>query len=107
MGVNPIPLLVILGLYLAFYGLMAPDTNACGTTSGANCGLADAPAVNQPDGIIDIVLGVINAVWGVVTFLYNAISFNIPGAPAWARVPIAVGFIGTLTWAIAGLVRGN
>lgn len=43
----------------------------------------------------------------VVRFFFNALTFNIPGAPIVVRIIVGTAFIGSIGWAIAGLSRGT
>lgn len=58
-------------------------------------------------GLLDALLAVVQTVWGVVVFFFNLITFNVPGAPGWVRVPVSAMLGGGLVWSIAVLVRGG
>lgn len=44
---------------------------------------------------------------GVGALFLNFVTFNVPGAPWFIRVPVGFFFGGSMVWAIAGLVRGG
>ncbi len=97
MASSPIPVLAIIALTLMFEALLFGDE------------LAEQalPEFEQPDGILDALIGIVESVWGMVVFLANLLTFNIPGAPFWVRIPLATITGGALVWAIATLIRGN
>ena len=113
MGSSPVAILVVIGIYVAIYGVIQGTSTDCGGNGGsANCGLATAPATPQPTsgglfGWVDTLGQIITAVWNVVLLIVGALIFNVPGAPAYVQVPVAVGIIGSLSWSIATLIRGN
>lgn len=43
----------------------------------------------------------------VIAFFFNALTFNIPGAPTYVRLVVSVIAIGGVGWAIASLFRGT
>lgn len=45
--------------------------------------------------------------FGVVILLGQVFSFNVPGAPVIARVIVGVILIGSVSWSVATLFRGN
>jgi hypothetical protein len=105
MASNPIGVLMTIGIYVATYGLVAADL---GATKPDTMGLDKPPEIKEvEDNWWDVLASIINSVWGVVTMLVGALTFNVPGAPLWIRLPIAVTIVGSLTWSIATLVRGN
>jgi len=74
---------------------------------GAEYAEAAFPEFEQPEGVLDIIQQVLSAIWGVVEFVFSLVTFNVPGAPFWIRVPIATYFGGTIVWSVASLVRGG
>lgn len=69
------------------------------------------PQVNPwlgPGGVLlDALLAVVQTIWGTVVLLFNAITFNVAGAPWFIRVPVGVAMGGSLFWSISTLIRGN
>ena len=94
---SPVPVLVALTVVLVFEGLLF----------GATLVESSFPEFEQPDGILDALIGIVQAIWGVVVFIFNLITFNIPGAPFWVRVPVGIAIGGSLMWSIATLIRGG
>jgi len=60
--------------------------------------------------IRSFIVGLVNTflmVASVVLFFFNALTFNVPGAPNVVRVLMGTVFIGGMGWAIASLFRGT
>lgn len=58
-------------------------------------------------GAIEGIVQIVSVIWGVVVFFFNLITFNVPDAPFFIRVPVG-GILGSaLIWSIASLIRGN
>lgn len=53
------------------------------------------------------IINIIIVIASVLRFFYNALSFNIPGAPPLARLLVGSFFIGGIGWSIASLLRGT
>ena len=102
MASNPIPILVIAIITYSGMGLMY----------GSEIAERSFPSFEEPEssgffGAIEGAGAAIQQVWGVVVFVFNFITFNVPGAEWWVRAPLTVIFGGSLTWSIATLIRGN
>lgn len=101
MAMNPLPVLAIVTISLVFQGLLF----------GQEIAERSFPTFEKPEegawGALEAAGNVLLSLWGVVVFLYNLVSFNVPGAPWYARV-IVGGITGSaVIWSIATLVRGN
>lgn len=101
---SPVPHLLVMTVVLVLQGAIF----------GAQLAEESFPEFEQPDsgggffgGALDILGAIISAIWGVVTFVFNLVTFNVPGAPWFIRVPVATYFGGTIVWTIASLVRGG
>lgn len=115
----PIAILVVISLTLGFEGLifgqdfLASSFPPLLTVNPGSCG----PVNNIVDAtfwigcqIGQIVLFVGNVflvIGGVVLFLFNLVSFNVPGAPLFVRFVVGTAIGGTLIWSIAALFRGD
>lgn len=53
------------------------------------------------------IIRLVTSIWGVVVFVVDIITFNISGAPWWARVVISTLNITGISWLIARLIRGG
>ena len=70
------------------------------------------PSFEEPQttGIFGTLGGVgaaLQTAWGAIVFIWNFVTFNVPGAEWWVRAPLSVIFGGSITWSIATLARGN
>lgn len=100
-GLSPVPVLAILAIYGAIY-IGLTEVEAAGTEN------LDQPSdIHQPDGVLDILKEILDAIWGFITKLLGALTFNVDGAPAPIRGAVATIIIGALTWSIVTLIRGN
>lgn len=102
MASSPMVVLSVIVLTLVFEGLLF----------GEELAEASFPSFEQPEGggffdVLDAVLAIVQAIWGTVVFVFNLVSFNVPGAPWFVRAPIGFILGGGLVWSIATLVRGN
>lgn len=71
-------------------------------------GLSDAPDIEAPEGgVFDSIGNVFDTIGGVFGMILGALTFNVPDVPFWLRIPIAIAIIGSLTWSLVTLVRGN
>ena len=100
MAKSPLLILFIILTVLAFEGLLF----------GAEIAERTFPQFNQPQGggfwsNLDSIVALVEAVWGAVLFFLNLISFNVPGAPFWIRLPIGGLLGGGLVWSIANLIK--
>lgn len=99
---NPVPILAIITIVLTFEGLLF----------GEELAQYSFPEFNEPEsggffGILDALLAIVQAVWGAVVFFLNLLTFNVPGAPWYVRLPIGAILSGGLIWSIAVLIRGG
>lgn len=102
MGTSPVSILVIIGIYVSFFALIE--------TPGADEPTIDPDSSgvqNQSFGGLDILGDIIDAVVGVIQFIFDALTFNVRGAPAYIRAPVAIAINGSLIWSIITLIRGN
>lgn len=102
MAESPIVPLSLIGLSLAFMGLLY----------GSELAQDAFPTFEQPSsggwiGALDALLAVVQGVWGVIVWLGRAITFDVPGAPWYIRLAVGTYFGGAIVWAIATLFRGN
>jgi len=101
LAASPVPVLIIIGLYVAFYALITG-------TAADSMGLDQDPGVSTSGfGGVDIIGDIIDAIISVVLLIFNALTFNVDGAPFWVQIPVAIAIIGSLTWSAATLIRGN
>lgn len=105
MAPSPMTVIAIIALYT---GVMMVVTDGLDEDAPETHGLDEAPAFDEPEpSFFDVVASVIHSVWNTVTFVFGAMTFNVPGAPLPFRFVIGVLVIGSLAWSIATLVRGN
>ena len=102
MAANPILVLVIAMFTYGGMGLMY----------GQEIAERSYPSFEEPAsggffGALDGLTAAVQATWGMVVFIFNFVTFNIPGAEWWIRAPMTVIFGGSLVWSIATLIRGN
>lgn len=102
MAASPVPILAIIILTLTFEGLLF----------GSEIADRSFPSYEEPQsggfwGALDAVVAVVQVIWGAVVFFFNLITFNVPGAPWYIRVPIGAMLGGGLVWSLATLIRGN
>lgn len=102
MAFSPIPHVIVMVGALVFQGVFY----------GEEIAEESFPEYEQPNtegfwGAVEALTAVVNTVWGAVVFLFNLITFNIPGSPWWSRVVVSTYFGGTIFWSIATLIRGN
>lgn len=99
---SPVPHLLVMTVVLVFQGVLF----------GSEIAEESFPEFEEPSsggffGALEALLAVVQAVWGVVVFVFNLVTFNVPGAPWFIRVPIATYFGGTIVWSLASLIRGS
>ena len=102
MGASPMPILAIVILVLVFEGLLF----------GEEIAEQALPTFNQPQsggfwGALDALISVVQAVWGSVLFFLSLLTFNVPGAPWFVRVPIGALLGGGLIYSVVTIIRGN
>jgi hypothetical protein len=101
MAPSPVPILALIGIYVVMFALIT------GTEADA-MGLDEDPAVDTGGfGGVNILGDIINAIISVVVLIFNALTFNVEGAPFWVQTPVAIIIIGSLSWSAATLIRGN
>jgi len=95
------PILATIGIYVVLFALITSsevDSMGLDGDNGINTG---------GFGGLDILGDIIEAIIGVVLLIFNALTFNVDGAPFWVQVPVAIIIIGSLSWSAATLIRGN
>lgn len=102
MASSPVAILSIITLVLVFEGLLF----------GQQIAAYSFPSFEEPQSegffaVLDSLLAIVKTIWGTVVFVFNLLTFNIPGAPWFIRIPVAGIMGGGLIWAITELVRGN
>jgi len=107
-----VPVLAIIGLYVGVYMVIAPSFTASGAPAASTYGLDQNPCATVSDctpssGVFSAIADVFTTIGHVLTLLFNALIFNVPGAPIWVQVPVAVCIISSLSWSIVTLIRGN
>jgi hypothetical protein len=101
-GNTAITILAIILVTLTFEGLLF----------GAEIAEQSFPSFDEPTstgffGVLDALLAIVKAIWGAVVFFFNLLTFNLPGAPWYVRLPVGGLMFGGLVWSIASLVRGG
>ena len=115
MASSPLVVLSIVFLTLAFEGLVfggeiASQSFPKPEEAPASCGEGDDALSRIANCITSVVYGIVNTakvIFGVVAFLFNLITFNVPGAPAYIRFPVGGIIVVGIVWSVAGLIRGN
>lgn len=102
MGNTALSVLAVILLTLTFEGLLFGEQIAERSFDGFS-----EPRSGGLLGGLDAILAVVQGVWGVVVFFANLITFNVPGAPWYVRLPVAGILGGGLVWSIAVLFRGG
>lgn len=104
MASSPVVVLCIIALYTVVYIAIDPNNAMPGGTEDLDEGQDPGDA---PDDALSVIVDVVQKVWGVIVLLFNAMVFNVPGAPVYIQGPVAIMIIGSLSWSIATLIRGN
>jgi hypothetical protein len=104
LAASPVVILSIIALYSMVYIVIDPANAMPG--GAEDLGNAEDPG-EAPNGVLDIVVSILEKVWGVVLLLFGAMVFNVPEAPVYIQAPVAIIIIGSLAWSIATLVRGT
>ena len=104
MAASPVPVLMIVGLYVAFFMLIV---GTAGDTYGMGAVPEDLPSEDDDFGGWDIIGDIVRAVFGFIKLLFGALTFNVEGAPLWVRIPISTGIITSLLWSAMTLIRGT
>lgn len=116
-NVAPVAILLIAAGVLAFQAVVyadeyatqsiitSVDTPECVGDFSGIVGATALIACRIQQGFLFIV-NVFLVIFSVVRFMFNAITFNVPGAPFYVRAMFATFFIGSLGWSIAGMFRG-
>lgn len=102
MAPSPVGVLMTVIVTLTFTGL----------AFGEEIAQDSFPEFEEPEGggfwgVLDALTAIVQAIWGAVVFFFNLITFNIPGAPWWIRVPVGTALTGSLGWSLASLIRGG
>lgn len=104
MAASPVPILMIIGLYVAMYAVIIGTAEADVNTYGLDA----QPSIAAPEGgLFDSITNVFETIGGVFSMLLGALTFNVPDAPFFIRIPVAIAIIGSLAWSLVTLVRGN
>jgi hypothetical protein len=110
---GPIAFLLIAVLCIGFesliFGQELIESSIYVTLSYGDC-QAGSPLENVGCVILNvfkIIANVLIVFASVIRFFFNALTFNIPGAPLLARVLVGTFFIGGVGWSIANLLRGT
>lgn len=114
-GVGPLGLLLVIALTLGFEGLLLGSSivsesfPAASTVDFGSC--SNAGGLDKIACVIEnawnFVVNVVKVIFGVVALIFNLVSFNVPGAPWFVRLPIGACFGFGLLWSIASLFRGG
>lgn len=127
MNINPMPVLAIIVLTLAFEGLVygagiaqssfpeSTQVSFGGCSFEPGGGIPFLSDVGEAVGYIGCLLGnafnlvvnVFKVILGTVIFLYNLISFNIPGAPGFVRLIMGSLLGGGILLTVVAIFRGN
>ena len=118
---NPLPVLSVIAMVLAFEGLLFGqdivassfpafndvDFQDCFSTgfiaSGFGLGYISCVVVQ----VFNIIVNFFKFLYGTVVFFVKLLSFDIGGAPTWIRYVLGSITTGTILWSIAGLARGS
>lgn len=114
MGVGPVGVLLVVVATLGFEGLLfgsqIADQSfpqllpmAFSSCTGSGLGLIGC----WIGSALAFVANVFLTIFGAAVFLFNLISFNVPGAPWFVRALVGTGIGGALIWSIASLFRGG
>lgn len=107
MALNPIPVLIVLVVTNVFGGLIAGENvvvkrfdEISDPTENGDCGFFCIEAV-------EVLAAIIQAVWATFLTIFDFLTFNITGAPAWLRAMIGFPVSGALVWSVVGTVTGS
>lgn len=111
---SPAVVIIIVLLTLTFEGLYygsdlatqsypAPSNIQTGSCGGG--GLDRIACVIG--GVFEFIVNVVKIIFGTVAFVFNLITFNVPGAPLFVRIPIGGMITLAILWSVASLVRGS
>ena len=113
MAINPIPPLLIATVGLIFMSALlgsalADESFPTLSTTNADCGGGglDKIACEIGNGF-NYVVNFFKLIFGAIAFFINAVTFNVPGAPWYARIPISIILGGSIFVSILGFIRGN
>lgn len=110
---GPIAAILIIAMTLAFEGLLFGSTIAEQSypalipASFSTCGGGIDGIACYIGTFFLFVANLFIGIFGTAVFIFNLISFNVPGAPWFVRTVVGAGFGLTLGWAIASLFRGG
>lgn len=115
--IGPVSILLIATLVLIFEGVIfgsqlaensiitSVPSQVCNQGSGFGSEIGWI-ACNTANFFI-FILNIFLVIGSVIAFFFNAVTFNVPGAPWYIRIFVSVIFVGGMGWAIASLVRGT
>lgn len=109
---NPIPVLVVIFVVLAFEQALLGDEVAQSVepfllhvdTTREDCGALEAGCAIM--NFVRPVLGGIATVLNAIIFVGALATFQIPGAPWWVTAGLAVPLDVSLIWSLVALLRG-
>jgi hypothetical protein len=115
MGSPIVPSLAIVGLTLAFMGLLFGQSLAESSYPAFKSVDFGACSGNALDEIAcwignvgAIVFNFFAFIYGTIVFFIALLTFNVPGAPTWIRFLVGTMIGGTVLWALATtLLRGS
>jgi hypothetical protein len=104
---SPMVPVAILAITFSVYVAMGIDGPFAGE-------VPEAPDFSEPEedrnwlertfgGVGELLTGL----WTGITFFFQFLTFNVPGAPLWVRLPVSTLIIGSLTWSILSMIRGR
>ena len=102
MGGMPIKILAVIIMTLTFEGLLFGEQIA-----ERSFPTLDEPTTTGFWGALDALIAVVRAIWGAVVFFFNLLTFNVPGAPWWIRLPVGSVLGGGLLYSVTVIVRGG
>lgn len=114
MAANPIGIIAIIITTLTFTGLLYGNELAANSfpalldTDYGTCTSSGLDAIGCYIGkTVAFVLNIFIVIYGGAVFLFNLISFNIPGTPWYVRTIIGSVLGGGILWSVVSLLRGN
>ena len=107
MAASPVPILAIIGIYVAFYAVFLGATPSGPDNPDLSETTADEEIAGTSFGGLDIIGDILDAIFGFVTFIFSALTFNVEDAPAYVRVPVAIIILSSLIWSVVTLIRGT
>lgn len=104
MAVSPPAILTIIAIYTVFFAVITaaendPDEPDTFSFDSDDCDIG----LNNVCGLGDI----LGFVFDIIQFFFDALTFNVEGAPFYIRIPIAFAIVSSMVWAIINLIRGT